>query len=96
MKKLMVKNGSYMKDGQEKAKWVQVGVIMDGQNGEFAILEPHVNLAAFPREEGRGVMCSIFDDSQQPQQNNQNQPQQPHQQSFQQQPQQQGFNQQQY
>ena len=67
MKKLMVKNGSYQKDGEEKAKWVQVGVIMDGQNGEFAILEPHINLAAFPHDEGKGIMCSIFDDSNQQQ-----------------------------
>ena len=63
MKKLMVKNGSYTtNDGQEKSRWVQVGVIMENANGEFAILEPHVNLAGLPRSDRGGVMVSIFTD----------------------------------
>ncbi len=83
MKKLAVANGSYMKDGQEKTRWVNVGVIGVSQNGkEYMLIDPTINFAAFPREEGKDmVMVGIFDDAnqnnQQPQGYNQNQSYQP-------------------
>ena len=61
----MVKNGTYTKDGQEKNRWVQIGVLGESQNGQYVILEPHINLAGLPRSEKGGVMVSVFDDQQQ-------------------------------
>ena len=65
----MIANGKYMKDGQEKSKWVEVGVIMtSAKGGEFCLLDPTVNLAGFPREAGKDkLIASIFDDNNQQQ-----------------------------
>ena len=79
-KKLAVANGSYQKDGQEKTRWVNVGVILEKNGKEFMLIDPTINFAAFPREQGKDmVMVGIFDDSQQGQQpqQQQNQYQQP-------------------
>jgi hypothetical protein len=64
MKKLAVANGSYQKDGQEKTRWVNVGVIGVSQNGkEYMLIDPTINFAAFPREEGKDmVMVGIFEE----------------------------------
>ncbi len=71
MKKLSIANGKYMKDGVEKTRWVNVGVIGIGSNGkEYMMIDPTINFAAFQREEGRDmVMVSIFEDQQQNQNN---------------------------
>jgi len=70
-KKLAVANGSYMKDGQEKTRWVNVGVILEKNGKEFALIDPTINFAAFPREQGKDmVMVGVFEE------NNQQQPQQ--------------------
>ena len=92
MKKLAVANGQYEKDGQQKTRWVNVGVIGVAQNGkEYMLIDPTINFAGFPREQGKDmVMVGIFDDSQQGQNNNNGQPQQ--QQSYQA-PQQQSYGQ---
>lgn len=67
-KKLAVANGNYMKEGQEKTRWVNVGVIMEKNGKEFALIDPTINFAAFPREQGRDmVMVGMFEE----QQNNQ-------------------------
>jgi len=67
VKKLAIGNGKYMKDGVEKTRWINVGVIGVGSNGkEYMMIDPTINFAAFHRDEGRDmVMVSIFDDSQQ-------------------------------
>jgi len=72
MKKLAIANGKYQKDGVEKTRWVNIGVIGVGSNGkEYMMLDPTINLAGFARDAGRDmVMVSIFDDSQQGQQFN--------------------------
>ena len=86
MRKLAVANGQYQKDGQTKTRWVNVGVIGVSQNGkEYMLIDPTINFAGFPKEEGKDmVMVGIFDDSNQQQnQNNggnQNQQYQPQQQ----------------
>ncbi len=70
MKKLAVANGTYPKDGQEKTRWVNVGVILEKNGKEFMLIDPTINFAAFPREQGKDmVMVGIFDDSQGQQQN---------------------------
>jgi len=79
-KKLSVANGTYLKDGQEKTRWVNVGVILEKNGKEFCLIDPTINFAAFPREQGKDmVMVGVFEEqSQQPQQGNQSysQPQQ--------------------
>ena len=45
MKKLAAKVGEYTKGNETKGEWVQIGVIMSGQNGEYALIDPKVNLA---------------------------------------------------
>ena len=73
MKKLAVANGNYEKDGQTKTRWVNVGVIMEKDGKEFALIDPTINFAAFPREEGKDmVMVGVFEE----QQNNNSQQQQ--------------------
>lgn len=87
-RKLAVANGNYTKDGQEKTRWVNVGVIMEKNGKEFALIDPTINFAAFPREQGKDmVMVGIFDDSNNQQQQSYQQPQQ--QQSYNNAPQQQ-------
>ncbi len=89
MKKLAVANGSYQKDGQDKTRWVNVGVIGTTQEGkEYMLIDPTINFAAFPRQEGKDmVMVGIFEDQPQQQGNYNNNQQQNNQQ--QRQPQQQ-------
>ncbi len=86
MKKLAVANGQYEKDGQQKTRWVNVGVIGVSQQGkEYMLIDPTINFAAFQREEGKDmVMVGIFDDSNQGQNNQQNQAPQQQQQNYQQ------------
>ena len=64
-KKLMIAAGSYTtQDGQAKTVWKEVGIIMTSQAGkEFALLDPCINLAGFPREPGKDmIIASIFED----------------------------------
>ena len=82
-KRLAIKTGEYTKDGNTKGEYVNVGVVLSGDNGEFLLLDPTVNLAgcltkqnmlnhAKGKKTGDMVMCSIFDSNQQsqPQKNN--------------------------
>lgn len=84
-KKLSVANGQYVKDGQTKTRWVSVGVILEKDGKEFMLIDPTVNFAGFPREQGKDmVMVGIFDDNNQQSQqgngqyNNNQAPQQNH------------------
>lgn len=72
VKRLMVKTGEYQKDGQTKGRYTEVGVIMSNDNGEYALLDPAVNLAGVLLQQkiladtkggksGDRVMVSIFD-----------------------------------
>lgn len=73
MKRLVIKIDEYQKDGQTKGKYVELGVIMSGENGEYALINPNVNLAGCliqqrvmnqgKQNKGKGdmVMCSIFE-----------------------------------
>lgn len=45
-KRLSAKVGEYQKDGQTKGRYVEVGVILSGQNGEYVLMDPTINLAA--------------------------------------------------
>ena len=104
-KRLSAVVGEYTKDGQQKAEWANIGVIITGKNGkEYVLLDPTVNLAgvllkqnvlAGKKNEAPSdmVMTSIFEENNQGQQQN-NQQQGQGQGGFQQQPQQQGQQQQ--
>ena len=60
---LAVVVGTYMKDGQEKKRYQNIGVMMESdQGGRFLILEPWFNPAGVPHEAGKGIMVSMFDD----------------------------------
>ena len=64
LKNLVVKNGSYLtRDGQEKNRWLTIGQLHSGQNGnDYVTLDAHINLAALPRKDGdTRVMVSLFD-----------------------------------
>jgi len=61
--------GTYKdREGKEKKEYVEIGVILSSDKGEYAILKPEVNLAGValkqrilnPKGKG-GVMCGIFD-----------------------------------
>lgn len=64
MKKLMIKNGSYTdkKTGEVKNKWLELGIILNGDNGEYALLDPAVNLAAFKEQGKDKIIVSIFEE----------------------------------
>lgn len=75
-KRIAAKVDEYQKDGQIKGKYVDIGVILNNQNGEYMLLDPSVNLAgvllkqqALSQKTGKptsgSVMCSIFDNQQQ-------------------------------
>ena len=106
MKKLSVKVGEYKgQDGQMKGKYVNVGVLMNNESGEYVLLDPNVCLAGLlasqnvmasnKNEQLRDrVMCGVFEDQPVQQQGN-NQNHQQNQQQYQGQQQQGVYNQQQ-
>ena len=79
-KRLSAVTGEYTKDGQQKAEWTNVGVIITGKNGkDYALLDPSVNLAGvlikqnvLAAKKGEQpsdmVMTSIFEEQQSQQQ----------------------------
>ena len=84
-KRLAAKVGEYQnQQGETKGEYVRLGVIMQGDNGEYALLDPTVNIAGalakqnmMNHKNGKQIrdslMVSVFDDSQQqqsPQQSN--------------------------
>ena len=102
-KKLSAVVGEYEKDGQQKAEWANIGVMITGKNGkDYVLLDPTINLAGVLLKQNvlankRGeapsdmVMTSVFEEQNQnaPQQGGYQQPQQaPQQQGGYQQPQQ--------
>jgi hypothetical protein len=60
---LAVKTGSYTdRDGKKKNRYQNIGVVMQGDDGFYALLDPLINLAAVPREDGKDrVMVSMFE-----------------------------------
>lgn len=75
--KLLCRVDTYEKHGEQKNKHVELGVLMEGQHGEYGMIEPTVSLAgvlaqqnALAAKEGKPprarVMFSVWRD--QPQQ----------------------------
>jgi len=79
---IAVKTGTYMKDGQEKGRYKNIGCVMKNDDGgSFMILDRTFNGAGLPNPEGRDTfIASLFEikDQQQapPQQQQQAAPQQ--------------------
>lgn len=79
MKRITAKIDEYEKDGQTKGRYVDIGVINSNGNGEYILLDPTVNLAGvlmkqrvLAQKQGKkgsnAVMCSIFENDNQPKQ----------------------------
>ena len=64
---LKCKVGTYEKDGQTKGKYVDVGVLMQGQDGGmFVLLNTTFNPAGVPNPDNKeSVLVSVFEDNQQ-------------------------------
>lgn len=106
-KRLSAVTGNYTnQQGEQKAEWTNVGVIITGKNGkDYALLDPSVNLAGVLLKQNQiaikkgeqpsdMVMLSVFDEQQNQQQNQGSYQGQNNQQQYQQQaPQQQHQNQ---
>ncbi|WP_321337743.1 hypothetical protein [Breoghania sp.] len=45
VKRLVAKVREYERDGQTKGEYVRIGVILSNDNGEYALIDPTVNLA---------------------------------------------------
>jgi len=63
VKDLAVKTGTYQKDGQTKNRYMNVGIVMRGDDGnEFILLERTFNPAGVPNPDGKStVLISMFD-----------------------------------
>lgn len=80
-KRISAKIEEYQKDGETKGKYVEIGVILNNQNGDYILLNPEVSLSGVLAKQNAlefskggqmrsNIMCSVFEQS------NQNQPQQ--------------------
>lgn len=79
-KRLAIKVGEFTnQQGETKGEYVKAGVILDGSNGEYILLDPTVNIAgclakqnlmnhAAGKQVRDSVMCSVFTDQPQGQQ----------------------------
>ena len=58
--------GTYMKDGEEKKRYQNVGAVIMGDNGPYIILERWFNPAGLPNPDNRdSVFLSLFEPRQQ-------------------------------
>lgn len=55
---LAVKTGEYVKDGETKGRYENVGAVMQGDNGPFIIMKRTFNPAGVPNPEDRDT-CVI-------------------------------------
>ncbi len=60
---LAVKVGSYTdRDGKEKNKWQNIGVVLDGKYGDYMLLNRHFNPAGVPCDPNNDVITvSMFE-----------------------------------
>lgn len=61
VKELKVKTGEYTnRDGESKGRYLQIGVIMDGGDRQFMLLEKTFNPAGVEGKDGK-IVVSMFD-----------------------------------
>jgi len=58
---IVIKGGEYQVNGETKARWVNLGAVMQGDNGPFILLDPGVNLAAYMEPGKDRVIASLFE-----------------------------------
>jgi len=65
---LCVKTGSYESNGETKGRWMNVGALMEDNDGRpFLMLNACFNPAGIQREEGReSILISCFEPQQEP------------------------------
>jgi hypothetical protein len=71
-RRICAKVDTYEKDGQTKGKYVEVGVILSGEKGDYILLDPTVSLSGLlvrqrlmdPKKAGKTIICSIFESEQ--------------------------------
>lgn len=57
-----VKTGTYLKDGQEKSRYEQVGTIWEGDNGPYLVMKRTFNPAGVPFKDGSdSIFLSLFE-----------------------------------
>lgn len=62
VKDLAVVTGTYQSNGETKKRYANVGALMEGDNGQFLMLNAHFNPAGVPRKEGsESILVSMFD-----------------------------------
>ena len=60
---LSVKIGTYEKDGETKGKYVNIGAVMDGDNGQYLLIDRHFNPAGVPNPDNKNsILVSVFYD----------------------------------
>lgn len=75
-KNLVVTNGTYISNGEEKKRYVRIGALHKGDDGHFITLDAHINLAAFPRKEGSDrIIVSLYDPKERDNESRQSAPQ---------------------
>jgi len=58
---LVVKIGSYIKDGETKNRTLKIGSVFKSETGAFLLLDRHVNLAGIANPDNRdSVMVSLY------------------------------------
>jgi hypothetical protein len=61
IKKLVVTNGSYQKDGKEKTRWLTIGALHQKEDGsQFITMDRHINLGAVDSKDGK-VFVNLFE-----------------------------------
>ena len=79
MKKLVAKVGEYTRNGETKGRYVNLGVLMDGNDGQYILMDPFVSTAAafsaqqaYNASQGKApgdrLMVSLFEEQGQQQQ----------------------------
>lgn len=63
IKNLVIKTGSYMKDGEVKNRYKTIGGLFEAAEGhQFILMDPTVNLAGIDRDEGHdSVLVRLYD-----------------------------------
>lgn len=62
MKELKIAAGKYKNaEGEEKTRYINLGVMMEGENGPYLLVDPGINLAAYMQPGKDRVIVSIFD-----------------------------------
>ena len=58
---LAVKTGTYQKNGETKGRYQNIGSVMEGDNGQFIILDRTFNPAGVPNPDNKSsVIVSMF------------------------------------